>query len=92
MPGSSDDHVRQTTTETDVIEQNIVMDSGTARASDSIVMGSETARATDDRADQGAMRMDQEEGISEEEQARRRLRSKQSAQQTLTDDEQFRND
>ena len=31
--------------------------------------------------------MDQEEGISEEEQARRRLRSKQSAQQTLTADE-----
>ena len=100
MPGSSDDHLRQTATETDVIEQNIVMDSGTARTSenivmdsgtaresDSIVMGSETARASDDRADQGVMRMDQEEGISEEEQARRRLRSKQSAQQTLTDDE-----
>ena len=112
MPGSSDDHLRQTATETDVIEQsivmdsgtartsenivtdsgiaradNIVMDSGTARASDSIVMGSGTARASDDRADQGVMRMDQEEGISEEEQARRRLRSKQSAQQTLTDDE-----
>ena len=99
-PGSSDDHLRQTATETDVTEQNIVMDSGTARtrenivmdsgiarASDSIVMGSETARASDDRADQGVMRMDQEEGISEEEQARRRLRSKQSAQQTLTDDE-----
>ena len=87
MPGSSDDHLRQPATETDVIEQNIVMDSGTARASDSIVMGSETARANDDRADQGVMRMDQEEGISEEEQARRRLRSKQSAQQTLTDEE-----
>ena len=29
MPGSSDDHLRQTATETDVIEQNIVMDSGT---------------------------------------------------------------
>ena len=29
--------------------------------------------------------MGQKEGISEEEQARRRLRSKQSAQQTLTD-------
>ena len=100
MPGSSDDHVRQTATETDVIVQNIVMDSGTARASDSIVMDSgtarardsivmvsETARASDDRADQGVMRMDQEEGISEEEQARRRLRSKQSARQTLTDGE-----
>ena len=29
VPGSSDDHLRQTATETDVIEQNIVMDSGT---------------------------------------------------------------
>ena len=64
-----------------------MMDSGTARASESIVMGSETARANDDSADQGVMRMDQGEGISEEEQARRRLRSKQSAQQMLTDDE-----
>ena len=34
MPGSSDDHLRQPPTETDVIEQSIVMDSGTARASD----------------------------------------------------------
>ena len=67
--------------------ENIVMDSGTARGSDSIVTDSGAARASDDRADQGVMRMDQEEGISEEEQARRRLRSKQSAQQTLTDDE-----
>ena len=60
MPGSSDDHLRQTATETDVIEQNIVMDSGTARTSEnivmdkgtaresySIVMGSENARASD---------------------------------------------
>ena len=39
-----------------------MMDSGTARESDSTVMGSETARASDDRADQGVMRMDQEEG------------------------------
>ena len=77
MPGSSDDHLRQTATETDVIEQNIVMDSGTARESDSIVMGSENARASEGRADQGVLRMDQEEGISAEEQARRRLRSKQ---------------
>ena len=103
MPGSSDDHLRQTATETDVIEQDIVMDSGaartsesivmasgtartsenivmgsgTARTSDSIVMGSENARASDGRADQGVLRMDQEEGISAEEQARRRLRSKQ---------------
>ena len=100
MPGSSDDHLRQTATETDVIKQgivtdsgtaresdSIVMESGTARESDSIVMGPEIARASDDRADQGVMRTDQEEGISEEEQARRRLRSKHSAQQTLTDDE-----
>ena len=90
MPGSSDDHLRQTAMETDVIEQNIVMDSGTARTSenivmdsgnaresDSIVMGSESARASDGRGDQGVLRMDQEEGISAEEQARRRLRSKQ---------------
>ena len=74
MPGSSDDHLRQTATETDVIEQNIVMDSGTARTnenivmdsgtarkSDSIVMGSENARASDGREDQGVLRMDQEE-------------------------------
>ena len=116
MPGSSDDHLRQTATETDVIEQNIVMDSGTARTSQNIVMdsgtartsqnivmdsgtartsqnvvmdsgtartsentvmGSENARARDNRADQGVLRMDEEEGISTEEQARRRLRSKQ---------------
>ena len=90
MPGSSDDHLRQIATETDVIEQNIVMDSGTARTSqntvmdsgtartsENIVMGSENARASDSRADQGVLRMDEEEGISAEEQARRRLRSKQ---------------
>ena len=64
MPGSSDDHRRQATTETDVIDQSIVMDSGTARTSDG-------------REDQGVLRMDQKEGISSEEQARRRLRSKQ---------------
>ena len=74
IPGSSDDHLRQPTTETDVIEQNIVMDSGTARVSD-------------DGADQGVLRMDQEEGISAEEQARRRLRSKQPARRSLADDE-----
>ena len=34
MPDSSGDHLRQTTVETDVIEQNIAMDAGTARASD----------------------------------------------------------
>ena len=74
MPGSSDDHLRHPTTETDVFEQSIVMDSGTARASG-------------DGADQGVLRMDQEEGISAEEQARRRLRSKKPARQSLTDDE-----
>ena len=73
MPGSSDDHLRQPTTQTDVIDQSIGMVSGTARASDG--------------ADQGVLRMDQEEGISAEEQARRRLRSKQPAQRSLTDDE-----
>ena len=77
MPGSSDDHLRQTAMETDVIEQNIVMDSGTERTSKSTVMGSENARASDGRGDQGVLRMDQEEGISAEEQTRRRLRSKQ---------------
>ena len=74
MPGSSDDHLRQPTTETDVIGQSIVTDSGTARASG-------------DGADQGVLRLDQEEGISAEEQARRRLRSKQPAPRSLTDDE-----
>ena len=74
MPGSSGDHRRQPTTEADVIEQNIVMDSGTARVSD-------------EGTDQEVLRMDQEEGISAEEQARRRLRSKQQARLSLTDDE-----
>ena len=74
MPGSSDDHLRQPTTETDVIEQNIVIDSGTARASV-------------DGTDQGVLRMDQEECISTEELARRRLRSKQAARRSLTYDE-----
>ena len=74
MPGSSDDHLRQPTTETDVIDQSIVMDSGTARVGD-------------DGGDQGVLRMDQEEGISAEEQAQRRLRSKQPARRSLTDDE-----
>ena len=73
MRGSPDDH-RQPTTEADVVDQSIVMDSGTARVSD-------------EGADQGVMRMDQEEGISAEEQARRRLRSKQPARRSLTDDE-----
>ena len=34
MPGSSDDHRRQPTTQADVVDQSILMDSGTARASD----------------------------------------------------------
>ena len=75
---NSDDHLRQPTTETDVIEQNIVMDSGTARVSD-------------DGANQGVLRMDQEEGVAAEEQARRRLRSKQPARRSLTDDETVSN-
>ena len=74
MPGSSNDHRRQPTTEEDEVDQSIVMDSGTTRVSDE-GMG------------QGVLRMDQEEGISAEEQARRRLRSKQQARQSLTDDE-----
>ena len=78
MPGSSDDHLRQPTTETDVIEQNIVIDSGTARASV-------------DGTDQGVLRMDQEECISTEELARRRLRSKQAARRSLTYDETVSN-
>ena len=73
MPGSSDDHRRQPTTEADVVDQSIVMDSGTARVSD-------------EGTDEGVLRMDQE-GISAEEQARRRLRSKQPARRSLTDDE-----
>ena len=72
---------------TAIKSENIVMDSGTARESDSIVTGSENARASDGRADLGVLRMDQEEGISAEEQARRRLRSKQPDRRSLTDDE-----
>ena len=74
MPGSSDDHLRQPTVETDVIEQNTEMDA-------------ETAKVSDDRTDQGVLRMDHEEGTSTEEQSRRRLRSKQPARRSLTDDE-----
>ena len=51
MPASSDDHRRQPTTEADVVDQSIVMDSGIARVSD-------------EGTDQGVLRMDQEEGIS----------------------------
>ena len=54
MPGSSGDHLRQPTVETDVIEQSIAIDAGTARVSD-------------DRANQGVLRLDQEEGISADE-------------------------
>ena len=57
--------------------ENIVMDSRNAREGDNVVMGSENAKASDGRGDQGVLRMDEEEGISAEEQARRRLRSKQ---------------
>ena len=57
-----------------MVDQSIVMDSG-------------TARVRDEGTEQGVLRMDQEEGISEEEQARRRLRSKQPARRSLTDDE-----
>ena len=47
MPGSSDDHLRQTATETDVIEKNIVMDSGTARTIENIVMDSGTTKTSE---------------------------------------------
>ena len=57
-----------------MVDQSIVMDSGTARVSD-------------EGTDQGVLRMDQEEGISAEEQAGRRLRSKQPVRRSLTDDE-----
>ena len=56
MPGSSGDHVQQPTVETDVIEQNIARDAGTASVSG-------------DRANQGVLRMHQEEVTSAEEQA-----------------------
>ena len=68
MPGSSGDHLRQPTVETDVMEQNIAMDA-------------ENAKVSGDRANQRVLRMDQEEGISAEEQARR------PARRSLTDDE-----
>ena len=74
MSDSSDDHLRQPTTETDGIDQSIVMDSGTTRVSD-------------EGADQGVLGMDQEESISTEEQTRRRLRSKHTVRRSLTDDE-----
>ena len=73
-PDSSGDHLRQPTVETDVIEQNIAMDA-------------ENAKVSGDRANQRVLRMDQEEGISAEGQARRSLRRKQPARRSLTDDE-----
>ena len=67
MPGSSDDQLRRLTTdEQDVIEQDMVIDT-------------EASRVSDDRPEQGVLRMDEEEGITADEQARRRLRSKQPA-------------
>ena len=75
MQGSSDDHLRRPTTdEQDVIEQDMVIDT-------------EASRVSDDRPEQGVLRMDEEEGITADEQARRRLRSKQLARRSLTDDE-----
>ena len=52
-----------------------------------IVIDTEASRVSDDGANQGVLRMDQQEGITAEEQARRRLRSKQPARRSLTDDE-----
>ena len=74
MPGSSDDYLRQPTAGPEVIEQEIVIDT-------------EASSVSDDRTDQGVLRMDQEEGLTADEQARRRLRSKQPARRSLTDDE-----
>ena len=75
MLGSSDDHLRRPTTdEQDVIEQDMVIDT-------------EASRVSDDRKEQGVLRMDEEEGVTADEQARRRLRSKQPARRSLTDDE-----
>ena len=74
MPGSSDDHLRQPTTDPDATEQDIVIDT-------------EASKVSDDRPDQGVLRMDQEEGKTADEQARRRLRSKQPGRRSLTDDE-----
>ena len=68
MQRNSDDHLRQSTTEPDVID-------------------TEASKVSDDTPDRGVVRMDQEEGITADEQARRRLRSKQSARRSLTDDE-----
>ena len=75
MPGSSDDHLRRPNTEEpDVIEQDTVMDT-------------EASRVSDNRPEQGVLRMDEEEGITADEPAGRRLRSKQPVRRSLTDDE-----
>ena len=75
MPGSSDDHLRRPNTEEpDVIEQDMVMDT-------------EASRVSDNKPEQGVLRMDEEEGITADEQARRRLRSKQPARRSLANDE-----
>ena len=50
-------------------------------------MDAVAAKLNDDRTDQGVLRMDQEEGISAEEQARRRMRSRQPTRRSLRDDE-----
>ena len=42
---------------------------------------------SDDRPEQGVLRMDEEEGITADEQARRRVRSRQPARRSLTEDE-----
>ena len=74
MPCSSDDHLRQPTTEPDVIVKDMVIHT-------------EASQVSDDRPDQGVLRMDQEEGVTADAQAPRRLRSKQPARRSLTDDE-----
>ena len=48
MPGSSGDHLRQPTVETDVIEQNIAMDEGTVRVSDNSKVFQQKSRRDED--------------------------------------------
>ena len=52
-----------------------------------IMVDTEASRVSDDRTDKGVLRMDQEEGITADEQAQRKLRSKQPARRTSTEDE-----
>ena len=59
---------------TDVIEQDTVIDT-------------EASRVSDNRPDQGVLRMHEEESVTADEQARRRLSSKQPARRSLTDGE-----